>query len=327
MYKKDLDTYLTKSTPKAALLYGESNFFIDFYTKKIIAKIPDANVSTFYFADYQLDATLDILSQGSLFGDKSIVVLKLDSKLPKKDIDLLLESIKNTENTLIINFYHSESKTPVQYAQDCRTFASAFKGDGVIEVRFFAPNMTDNMTLLKQKAKELNLQIQDNLLLFILQMQNNDISLALSELEKYQNYDEVITKELVENLSYGLGSISIDDFFDIFFEKRDFLPTYEKMQEEGLDSNDLLKEMERYFFILFMFSAYAKTHQNNVDAKEILGYQPPSFIIDKYIRRIAKLKEVHFQSIFEILRHWRIQSFRGEKTADICALIKIKAFL
>ncbi|WP_104697864.1 MULTISPECIES: DNA polymerase III subunit delta [unclassified Helicobacter] len=326
MYKKEFDIYLAKTTPKASLLYGESNFFIDFYSKKITQKIPDANITTFYFADYELNAVLDILSQGSLFGDISIVILKIDTKLSKKEIDSMLGAIQITDNYLIVNFYQSENKTSIQYAQDCRSIASAFKGDNIVEVRFFAPSLADSLMILRQRAKELHLELNDGLLQFILHIQNNDLSLAYNELQKYENYDEPITQELIQKLSYGLGSISIDDFLDVFFEKKDFLPTYEKMQEEGVDSNDILRELERYFYILFMFSSYIKVNGKE-NAKEILGYQPPKFIVDKYVRRMIKLKENHFQRIFEILRDWRNQTFRGDKTADIRALIKIKAFL
>lgn len=326
MYKKEFDTYLAKSIPKAALFYGESNFFIDFYAKKIIEKIPDANVTTFYFADYELNPVLDILSQGSLFGDKSIVILKIDTKLSKKEIDSMLGAIQTTDNYLVVNFYQSENKTSIQYAQDCRSMAGAFKGSDVVEVRFFTPSLMDSLAILRQRSKELGLECNDGLLQFILYIQNNDLSLAYNELEKYQNYNEPITQELIQKLSYGLGSISIDDFLDVFFEKKDFLPTYDKMQEEGVDSNDVLRELERYFYILFMFSSYVKTNGRE-NAKEILGYQPPKFIVDKYIRRMIRLKEDHFQKIFEILRDWRNASFKGDKTADIRALIKIKAFL
>ncbi len=324
MYKKEFDNYLKQSTPKASLLYGESHFFIDFYTKKIIQQIPDAIITTFYFADYELKDVLDILSSGSLFGDRNVVILKLDSKLSKKEVDLMLTGLQPTQNCLIINFYHAQNRSAAQYAQDCRSLAYAFRGEGVVEVRFFAPTFGECIQLLRQKSQDLGMQIQDSLLEFLLYMQNHDIGIALNELEKYQVLQEPITQESIQKLSYGLGSISMEDFFNLLFDARDFLPTYEKMQEEGVEDMDLLRELERYFFTLFLFNSYIKIH-GSCDAQEIIGYKPPVAILEKITKRAIRIK--HYQEIFEILRHWRNQTLKGEKTIAISSLIKLKAFL
>ena len=330
MYKKEFDTYLAKSTPKALLLHGESEFFIDFYTKAVLKKLPDATITTFYFKDYELKSALDILSSGSLFGGQNGVVLKLDSKLPKKDLDLLLGAIASTPNFLIINFYRAESKTPTQYAREARDMAKHFKTPEAIEVRFFAPTPSDGIAILSTRARELGITIAPPLLQTLLQIQNSDIAIALKELEKYQllaqESSQEITHELIKQISYGLGSITMEDFLNVFFEQREFLPVYAKMQEEGINPDDILRELERYFYILFLFCAYAKAH-GEPNPSEILGYAPPKFITDTYIRRAIKIKLPQYQKIFEILRHWRIHAFRGESAIDISSLIKIKAFL
>lgn len=327
MYKKDFDILLQKKIPQAVLFYGEGEFYINFYTKKILGQLPDVNISTFYFSDYNLGYVADILGQGSLFGGNNAVVLKLDSKLSKKDIEVLHEClISNPDNFLIINFFQSESKTPSQYAQDFRSFATAFRNDRCIDVQFFTPTFYESVALLKQRAQELQIDIADFLLQNLLQMQNNDVALAMSELEKYQIFDEKISSEMIQKLSYGLGSVSIDDFINSLFESSAYLQVFEKLQEEGVEEMDILRELERYFYILFLFCIFIKIN-GRCDAKEVLGYQPPSFVVDKYVNRAIKLKEKQYQRIFEFLRNWRNCLMRGEKDMGVGCLIKLKAIL
>ncbi|MCE3039616.1 DNA polymerase III subunit delta [Helicobacter anatolicus] len=327
MYKRDFDILLQKELPQGMLFYGDSEFYINFYTKKILDRMPGASINTFYFSDYSISQVLDILGQGSLFGDKSIVVLKLDSKIPKKEVEALYKCLKNNpDNMLIINFFRSENKSAVQYAQDFRSFGAMFRKEGFVDVQFFAPTMMESIILLRQKAEELGIRIADYLLQSLLQLQNNDLGIAMGELEKYQVFDEEITVEILQKLSFGLGSVGLENLLDSIFKNKDILVVYEKILEEGEDEMDMIREIERYFYILFMFCVFIKIN-GRCDAKEILGYQPPKFIVDKYINRAIKIKEKQFQKIFEGLRTWRNAYLSGEKEAGMRFLINLQANL
>lgn len=328
MYRKELNFLLKTSTPRATLLYGESNFFIKYYSDKIATKITiPANRTIFYYSEYDFKTVMEILGQSSLFGDENLVILKLDKKLPKKEIDEMLKAImKNAQNSLIIEFYHSESKSDAEYAQDFRAFAGTFKGNGVVEVRFFTPSFYEAIALLKEKVEVLELDIDDRLLNMILTLQNNDLDIAYNELEKFRIFNRPITIEDIQKLCYGLGSVSIDEFFDTLFDKKDFVDVYEKMQEEVSDELQILREMERYFYQLFLFFAYIKTY-GVPNAKEILGFNPPQNIVEKLASRAIRIKEEGYQEIFERFRKWRNASMRGEKNASLSALIKIQAMI
>lgn len=328
MYRKDLDSLLKKSAPRAVLLYGESDFLIHYYSLKIAKQITEpSNKTTFYYSDYDFRAVMDILGQSSLFGDENLVVLKLDKKLPKKEIDSLLNAIShNANNSLIVEFYRSDSKTNAEYSQDFRTFASAFKGDGVIDVRFFAPNFYESLALLRERANELNLKIEDRLLGVILDLQNNDLSIAHNELEKFTIFDTPISVDDIHRLCYGLGSVSIDELYNAIFDKKDAYDILQKIQEEGLDDMEILRDMERYFYQLFLFFAYIKSN-GSPNAKDILGFAPPQMIVDKIAARSIRIKEGGYQSIFEIFRKWRNASMRGEKNFSLSVLIKLQAYI
>ena len=87
MYKKDLDNLLKSSIPKASFLYGECDFLIDYYGKKIknaIIKNGDIDIFSFYFDEYNKNTIIDIFGQQSLFATFSLVYIKIDSAKIKK---------------------------------------------------------------------------------------------------------------------------------------------------------------------------------------------------------------------------------------------------
>ena len=123
MYKRELETYLKSKIPKISFLYGESQFLINYYSKKIASLIttnPEDKYK-FYFGEYDALSISELLNQSSLFGDSSLVIIRADKKLPKKDIDSFKKAIEsNPNNSLIIEFYQSGSKSQFEYMQDCR---------------------------------------------------------------------------------------------------------------------------------------------------------------------------------------------------------------
>ena len=327
MYKKDFDRLIQKHIPQNIFLFGESDFYIDHYTKILIQKKPNSSLSYFYFSDFSLGDVVDILGSGNLFGGDALVILKLDSELSKKECSAITEALKsNPANSLITNFYFNDSKTPTQYMQESKKFSLALKTEDFVDVRFFHPNEQECLDLLRSKSKELKIDISQEALRFLLQFQRQDLALALNELEKYALLNKSIGIEEIKKFSYGLSSTRIDDFIQNLFGQGNFLHLYDKMQEEGLDSMNLLYELERYFYHLFLFCSYAKIY-GRCDAKEILGYAPPQAIVDLYVKRALKLKLNVFQEIFTIFQEWRNGVFSGEREVGLRSLIKIKAIL
>lgn len=330
MNRQQLDRFLTSATPRATFLYGESPFWIEYYSSKIASKITDAeNTSRFYFGEYQYTQVFDLLSQSSLFGDSALVVLKIDKKLSKKEIQAFLKAIEgNRSNSLIIEFYRSDSRSAGEYARDFKEMAGVFKGDGVVEVRFFEPNLSECQMLLAQKAKELGLQIDMRNLMFLLNMQNGDIAIALNELEKFIYLNHPVSEKDINELCSGIGSVEFEDLLNALLARKEVLGIYARLEEEGLDEMGLLSAMGNYFYRLFMFFAYIRSH-GKVDAKEILGYAPPHFVVEKFVREAMSLREKQYKEIFECLIEWRIKIFSGggKVSNAIVALHKLQAIL
>lgn len=330
MNRQQLDRFLTSAVPRATLLYGESHFWIEFYSRKISSKIADfENTSRFYFGEYQYTQVFDLLSQSSLFGDSGLVVLKIEKKLSKKEIQAFLKAIEsNSSNSLIVEFYRSDSKSAGEYARDFKEMAGVFKGDGVIEVRFFKPNLSECQMLLVERSRELGLQIDMRNLMFLLNMQNGDIAIALNELEKFIYLNRPISEKDINELCSAVGNVEFEDLLDALLARKEVIGIYAKLEEEGLDEMGLLNAMGNYFYRLFMFFAYIRSN-GKANAKEILGYAPPNFVVEKLVREAMSLREKQYKKIFECLIEWRIKIFSGggKMSNAIVALHKLQTIL
>lgn len=332
MYKKDFDTYLASRTPKAALLYGESDFLIQTYSKKITNAL-GITPEVFYYADYSLESVMNILSQSSLFGDAQVVVLKLDKKLDSKHIAPITNALKNNQNAaIVIEFYQAENKSSAQYARDFKAFATSLHTQsnglsGVVDVRFFAPNARECLEFLRVRANELKILINNQNLQSLLEMHNNDIALACAELSKFNIIDGEVSRQDIELLCYGLGSVGIEELLERIFSKKSPFLVLEKMLESGLEEMGLMRDMEEYFNKLFLFFAYARAN-GKIEPKEILGYAPPNLIADEYKHRCLRVcSEEGYLEIFKLLGKWRNELMQGKKSISLQSLIKIQAFI
>lgn len=326
MYKKELDSYLLKSAPRACLLYGESRFLIERYSRKI-ASMLSPNRYSFYYSEYALEPVVEILSQSNLFGDSAVVVLKLDKKLDKKHIDSILSAIKrNPSNAIVIEFHCADNKSPSEYARDFKAFAQAFKGEGVVEARFFEPSQREALDFMTQEAKRLNINISAQNLNFLLLMQDFDVSLAIGELEKFVVLDSEVRFDDIKRLCYGLGSIGVDELLEGIFKKSQVLEIGEKLLDEGFSELELLNALEHYFYQLFLFFSYIRKN-GKVDAKEILGFTPPQLVASRYAERAIKIKEEMYLEIFKLFGKWRNSLMSGEKSATLHTLIKIQEYI
>lgn len=332
MNKSQLDTLLKQTAPRASLLYGDG-FMVGYYGKKIAHALQCEEKNTFYFDDYNTISVNTLLSQGSLFGTSSLVVVKVNHKLPKSDIELFLQSLlTNTHNALIVEYYQAQNKSLSEYMRDCKAVAGYFTQakmpkNSVIETRFFEPNMAECMELLRMKSKELQLNIHDRILHQILSIQNNDIALALNELEKFVLYKHrAIEIDDVNMLCHGMGSFSIEELCCAIMDKTPFLHILHNIYEEGANEIAMIAEIQRFFYQLFLCFAYAKIH-GTINAREILGYMPPAHIIERLSRYCIRFKETEYMRIFELLSQWRYEVSTGRAKQSMFALIKIQALL
>lgn len=332
MYKKDLDKILQERVPQAVFLYGESDFLIDLYGKRIKNQMlqgGEAEAFSFYFEEYNASMIRGIISEQGLFAQKSIVVLKLnkikDYAKPKDcEINGFLEILKkNPLSSLIIEFYNNESST---YSKASKAISGLFNTKDFIATRFFNPNQRESLEILRKCAKDLGLKISDLALNYLYDLQNKEIGICVNELKKFEVFEGEITKEHINKLSYGLYVNSIDELCEAMLNKRDYLSIIAKIEEEGFQDRELIGSIQAYFYRLFLFFAYIKSH-GVVNCKEILGYALPPQLEEKYTSLAIRLREAHYLGIFAILNEWKVNVMNGKSKNAFANLIKLQAIL
>lgn len=330
MYKKDFDSLLLGCVPKASFLWGECDFFINFYGTKIKSLITNANevdIFSFYFEEYDANMIMGILSQQSLFSTSSLVRLKLNKikDSTKKDIGKFLEIIKrNPHNYLIIEFYNEDSS---DYGRIAKALSVIFNTKDFVNVRFFNPSPKEALDILRAVAKENDIKIGDLELNYLYEIQNNNIGICVNELQKFIVFKaDEITKDMIDKLSYGLYTNNIEELCEAMLNKGDYLKILAKVQEEGLQDMDLIRALQGYFYRLFLFFAYIKTN-GEVNSSKILKYALPKQIEQKYANFAVRLREVQYLGIFALLNEWRSNAISGKDKNSFTNLIKLQALL
>ena len=102
MYKNELDKHIkNNSISNSFVLFGESNFLIDTYTKKL-TNIEDASLLKFYHDEYDFNSAKAHLSQASLFGGINILIIKSEKKIPKKDLDVFIAFCEKNKDNIFV---------------------------------------------------------------------------------------------------------------------------------------------------------------------------------------------------------------------------------
>lgn len=140
MYQKEFNQRLQNSLPKTLLLYGENGYLIDYYINYYIKNL-DAKESMLllYHDEWDFEQAKAFLSQSSLFGGINLVVTKRDKKIPKKELDILVELANKNEDNYFIYGYGGTPK-------DAKSMQTSFSDKkGGVWVRFL------NRTSVKDK--------------------------------------------------------------------------------------------------------------------------------------------------------------------------------
>ncbi len=107
MYKSEFDKYLKANKRLSSyMFYGQSTFLVQQYAlfiSKIIAK--DEEIEKLYFEEYNFKYAKDRLLQSSLFSSNNVVLIKIDKKIPKKELDALVESANINKISTYISLY------------------------------------------------------------------------------------------------------------------------------------------------------------------------------------------------------------------------------
>jgi len=322
MYKNEFDKHIqNKSISNSFVFFGESNFLIDMYTK-MLTNIEDANILSYYHDEYDFNSAKAHLSQGSLFGDRNILIIKSEKKVPKKELDILFELCdKNPDNVFVYAYYGTDHKT--------YNNKKAFAKTNTMSVRFFHPKEYEAQNIVLQHAQEKNVNIDKFTISHLLKIHNGDVALASNEIDKFRVYDRAITTKDVDTLVYGLASINLDDFIKKLLDKKDFRDDLLNILEHGEDEIRIISAITAYLTQLYMFNIYIRIN-GAPNALEILGYPAPSFVVEQKASAAIKIKPQTYSKLHELLLNSELQmkSSNVDKSAILLSsLIRLQKLL
>ena len=295
MYKNEFDNCLKQGKRfKAYMFYGQSIFLIEQYSLAIAQSLGQSDeVEKLYFDDYDFKYAKDKLLQSSLFSSNNILLVKVEKKIPKKEVDSLIEACNlNPDSTLIFACLGDTDFKTMESSFSLKTNSAA--------VRFFQPTDTEAIKFIEYEAKQLGIQYEISALNHLYFMHKNDLALCVNDLKKLAILDEIITVNLIDNNCFGIGIVNFEDFLHDLLSGKDISEDLSLLLEEGMNEIFLLNQVTSFVQQLFMISSYARTI-GQPNPKEILGFVPPKNIWEKKSKLAINKKPEVFQEILEYL--------------------------
>lgn len=325
MYQTEFERILQNELPRIVLLYGDNDFFKDYYKKLYIDKLQaKEDLLEHLFETYDFEQARNYLSQGSLFGGTNLYILRTDKKLQKKELEALIQSVKKNPDNYFLYIFDGLSR-------DTKSLASHFsKKNDAVAVRFFEANYKQAHTYAQKIVQEQNIAISPHALNYLLNTLNFNLSLIEKELEKLSILNEPIEAYHIDSLVYSTAPLAVEKVLISLFNKQDISETFNRLIELGEDVFSLLRALQRFLQQLFLFQAYIKLH-GAPNSKEILGYQLPKFIEQERASLAIRIKSSTLLKIYQLLLETELEiknsSSISKETLLYGALGKIRQML
>jgi len=273
MYKRDFDKL--QSLPNYFLFYG-NDFFLQHYEREIEERFKNANVLKLYYDEFDFDAAKTHLSESSLFGGESVLIIK-HNKIPP-NLDKL---IKYTKNSYLFFFYYGDKKPEV--------FGKNF-------VRFFEPDLREKVEYINSLSSKFGITISREAKMYL--AKSLEPSFLYKELEKLSIYSKDVTLEDVKKLVFVYKEESFEELFVSMLKGEDF---YEKLNNllEIVDFKRIIPALIRYVRDLYSYYLFIKTTGSS-SLKDLLGYKLPYDIEKQRVELAVRMKEKDY---FELLKH------------------------
>ena len=295
MYKNEFDNYLKQNKKfKAYMFYGQSTFLVEHYAQ-MVANLHGQydEIEKLYFDDYDFKYAKDKLLQSSLFSSNNILLIKCDKKIPKKEVDTLIEACNTNQDSTVIFSCLGDS--------DFKTMENSFSTKtNSVAIRFFQPFDSEAIRILENEAKLLNIKYEIPALNHLYFMHKNDLALCVNDLKKLSILDELITSNTINTHCFGIGAVSFEDFLHDLLSGKDIGDDLALLLEEGMNEIFLLNQVTSFVQQLFMISSYART-LGQPNPKEILGFIPPKNIWEKKSKLAINIKPEVFEEILDYL--------------------------
>jgi DNA polymerase-3 subunit delta len=233
MYQSNLNKILNhknkQNFPKALMLFGEEHFLINFYAQKITSHLNTDEIQKLYLVDYDFNSAKSLLSQNSLFGETSLLIIETEKKLDNKQLkELILRASKSQNNYFLYLYFGDDFKASFKSFQPENGVSSDF-------VRFFKMNYEDIWIFLKNEISLKNIQIEDKALNLLIHYKDTHIELILAELKKLSILNKNIEEQDIVDSVYILENIKFEKFLVHFLTTGDFLGLLDSVSNQNIE--------------------------------------------------------------------------------------------
>ena len=317
MYKNEFDkNFSSGKTFNGYMFYGASDYLVDSYSLKVALQLANGeDIIKVYFDEYDFNSCYDTLTQSSLFSSTNILLIKIAKKLPKKEVDKLIDACRLNDNSKVIFACIGEV--------DFKTMTKSFNAKASsVEVRFFTPYDSEAIKILNDKSKQLGVNIDNHSLGFLYNMHQKDLALCISDLSKLSILDDIITVKTINQHCFGLGSVNIEDFLVNLFSGININVDLYFLLEEGINEIYLLGRITAFVQNLFMINSYLKLY-GTLNIREIWGYPLPKQIAEQQAQIATKFKKDDFVYMLNFLQELELE-LKSSKIPDINGYLQAK---
>jgi len=317
MYKKEFDNLFNNNKDfNAYMFWGQNDYLIESYALKVALKLANTeDIHKIYFDEYNFDICYNTLLQNSLFSSTNIVLVKTAKKIPKKDVDKLIQACQTNSSSKIIFACIGEV--------DFKTMAKSFTAKtSSVDVRFFIPYDNEALEILRQNSEQNGLNIDNQALHYLYNMHQKNLALCISDISKLSILDTQITSKTINQHCFGLGSVNIEDFLINLFNGVNINKDLYLLLEEGINEIQLLSRITSFTQTLFTINSYLKLY-GKLNIKEIWGYPLPNQIAQTQANIATKFKQDDFVYMFNFLQELELE-LKTNKIPDINGYIQAK---
>ncbi len=318
MYKNEFDkNFNNGKTFNAYMFYGASEYLVQNYSTKVAVSLANGDdIIKVYFDEYNFDYCYNILSQSSLFSSSNILLIKTLKRIPKKDVDRLVDICKINVDSKVIFCCIGDAN----FKDMAKSFGTKTSS---VDVRFYPLYDNEAINLLFEEAKKNNLNIDHQALGFLYNMHQKDLSLCMGDISKLSILkDEQITSKTINQHCFGMGTVDIEEFLINLFNGVNINKDLYYLLEEGMNEIQLLNRITAFAQNLFMINSYLKLY-GELNIKEIWGYPLPKQIAQTQAQIATKYKQNDYIEMLNFLQDLELE-LKSSKIPDINIYLQAK---
>jgi len=292
LYQREFNKILESGNiPKALMLFGEVHFLIDRYFKLIKERINPDEVTIFYNFDYSFESARGSISQGSLFANTQMLVIKSEDKLPTKELKELIKTAQQSENSWFIYLFYGDN-----FKDNQKAFGDKF-------VRFFNPKPYEIKDIIFSEVGKRDFQISEDGVEKLIYLKNSNLALIVSEIEKLANYGKksLEAQDIIKLVSPS-GDVELDRVIGYFFRSGDFGKLVKYVSLHGVDEVMVVAYMSKFVEELYIFRSAIEMGES-LSSLSLLGRKLPPQVEREKIAMGRRFNLIQIEKfLFTIMR-------------------------